>query len=107
MGWVRHVIIDLVITLCVVLATFFAQGWAAWVVWIYTPAMVLLKIGAIGAKLPQAKDGPPDWFFHVLYAVNVVILLYHGWYWVAAGWVVIWVLSALAAARNRIPTKRG
>jgi len=107
MGWLKHVLIDLLITLCVVLATFFGMQWAAWVVWIYTPAMVLLKVGALGAKLPKVKEGPPDWFFHVLYAANVVILLYHRWWWVAAGWIVIWFLSALAVSRSRVPAKRG
>lgn len=107
MGWVKHVVIDLLITLCVVLATFFAMQWAVWVVWIYTPAMVLMKIGMLGAKLPKVKNSPPDWFFHVLYAANVIILLYHRWWWVTAGWIVIWFLSAWVVSRNRAPVKGG
>lgn len=107
MGWLKHIVIDLLITVCVVLATFGGQSWAAWVVWIYTPAMVLLKLGALGAKLPRPKDGPPDWVFHVIYAVNLVMLLWHRWIWVAAGWALIWILSVAAVARERVPTKRG
>lgn len=107
MSWLKHVLIDLLITLCVVLATFGAIVWAKWVVWIYTPLMVLLKLGALGAKLPQPKDGPPDGFFHVLYGVNLAILLWHAWWWVAAGWAAIWVLSVVAVARGRTPKKRG
>ena len=101
MGWLRHVIIDIAITVLIGVATFGGQVWAAWLVWFYTPLMVLLKLGAYTAKIPQKPSEVPDWFFHVMYAANLVMLLYHAWYWVAAGWVAIWILSVMIAARSR------
>lgn len=101
MGWLRHVIIDLAITAFILAATFGGQVWAAWVVWIYTPVMVLLKVGAFAGNVNPKSNEVPMWFFHALYALNLVVLLYYAWYWVAAGWVVIWLVSVATVHRSR------
>lgn len=108
MGWLRSTIIDIVVTVCIVFAAFVEVEWARWVIWIYTPFILLLKIGVLFAP-PAVKKGPsgkkkkeeaPEWFFHVLYAANVVLLVVAGWWLVAAGWAAIWVISYVAYRRK-------
>lgn len=105
MGWLRHVLIDLAILVVIGLATFGGQSWALWVVWVYTPLMLLLKLGAVVSNVTPKQNEVPDWFYHALYAASLVILLYHLLYWEAAGWAAIWVLSVIAASRGRSVTR--
>ena len=106
MGWLKHVIIDLAVTVVIVIAAVTGAVWAQWVVWIYTPFMLLLKlIGVFGAgvtaQFKRADAEVPKGFYHALYAVNVGILLVYGWWLVGAGWVLIWALSVAAEMRAR------
>lgn len=100
MGWLKNAVIDIAVTILIVLVTVNAlPEWADWVVLIYTPFILLLKatsfFGGIKVKPPQGADAPPVWFFHVLYAINVAVLLYSQWWLVGGAWVLIWVLSFL------------
>jgi hypothetical protein len=106
MGWLRHVIIDFAIVLVILAATFGAYVWAAWIVWIYTPLMLLLKLGSVVSKVTPSASGVPHLFYHVIYAVSVVVLLYHAWYWEAAGWTAIWILSVISEVRGNAPMKK-
>ncbi len=106
MGWLKHVLIDLAVTVVIVIAAVTGAVWAQWVVWIYTPFMLLLKlIGIFGAgvtaQFKRADAEVPVWFYHALYAVNVGVLLVYGWRLVGAGWVLIWILSVAAERRAR------
>ncbi len=108
MSWIRHALVDLVVTVLIVAGSFGELRWAAWAVWIYTPFMLLVRIGAIGARGPRQKSQVPEVFYHLLFALNVAVSAAYAWQsgvmnwaWVAAAWVVIWVLSAMAAARQR------
>lgn len=113
MSWIRHAVVDLLVTILIVTATFGGQRWAAWAVWIYTPFMLLLRIGAIGAKGPRRKSPVPEAFYHLLFALNVLVPALHAyrsgdmnWAWVAGAWVAIWALSAYGAARQRTAAGR-
>jgi hypothetical protein len=106
MGWLKHVIIDLAVTVVIVIAAVTGAVWAQWVVWIYTPFMLLLKlVGVFGAgvtaQFKRAGAEVPTWFYHALYAVNVGVLLVYGWWLVGAGWGLIWILSVAAEMRAR------
>jgi len=99
--WLKDVILDLVVAACVVALALFGTDWAYWVLVVYTPFMVLLKaVAAFGPAMAKGKkkaaSGPPAWFFHVLYAASFGLLAYAGQWWIAAGWLGIWVLSAVA-----------
>ena len=110
MGWLKHVVIDLAVTLVIVVAVVTGQAWAQWIVWIYTPFMLFLKLGALfGGSLTAQIQQPdvPAWFFHVLYAFNVAVLLFYGWWLGGTGWALIWALSAAAERRPATPAKKG
>jgi hypothetical protein len=102
--WLKDVILDLAIAVCVVALALFGAEWAYWVLVIYTPFMVLLKgVAAFAPTMARGKkkvaDGPPAWFFHVLYGASVMLLGYSQQWWIAAGWLAIWLLSAVAERR--------
>jgi hypothetical protein len=105
MIWIKSTLVDIAVTACIVVAVFVGEEWARWVIWIYTPFILLLKVGALFAT-PVVKKGAkkqeeaPEWFYHVLYAANVVLLAVAEWRWLAAGWVAIWVASSVAARRR-------
>lgn len=111
MAWLKTVVIDLVMVLVAFVAVFAAQEWAWWIIAVYTPLMLLLKIFAFagGAFLSQVKGkGPtaPPVFFHVIYAIMVALMLYAGWWLLAAGWAGIWLLSFVAERRAIAPVAR-
>ena len=112
MKWLRNVVVDLLVTLVILAWVVQGWDWAGWVVWIYTPLMLLMKAAALalGRLLGRANRGDvPAWFYHFVYAANIVLLVYGTQYeglffdggrWVlAAMWAVIWGLSVLAARR--------
>jgi len=108
MTWIKNAIIDLAITAVIAVFAFTGATWSWWIIAIYTPLMVLLKLFALSgaaAAVKQKSDQVPVWFYHVLYAANLVLLLVGLFYWAAAGWAVIWLLSVIAESRNR-PRKR-
>ena len=101
MGWLRHTIVDLAVTAAILVSVFAGQGWLMWVVRVYTPLMVVLKGTALLGRVTPSTDGVPDWFYHLLYAVNVMALLYAQQYWLVGGWVAIWLFSVIAGARSK------
>lgn len=102
MAWIKEVIIDVLVTLCIALATIQSVEWAKWVVWIYTPFILLLKVIAyfgpavVKRAGRRGKQVAPDWIFHVLYAANVLLLAAFQWWIEGAGWAAIWLISYLA-----------
>lgn len=113
MGWLKHVIVDLVVTLAIIAAAVFDPVWLRWVVVVYTGLMLLLKgiafLGSGGAAAGRLQTPDvPGWIFHLFYAINVLAAL-AAWRWqslpwilIAVGWLAIWVLSIVAERRARI-----
>lgn len=109
MHWIKNALIDIAITVLIVLAVTLDLAWARWIVLIYTPLMLILKIVALlGSQtigqLKRKDDDVPAWFYHALYAVNVIVPAIDGWWLVAGGWALIWLLSLAADVRKRRPT---
>jgi hypothetical protein len=116
MSWIKNALIDIGVTVLIVLTAVLDLTWTRWVVLIYTPLMLIMKIVAfLGSAslgtLQRKSDGVPTWFYHVLYAVNVGVMAgyaylsagvpaRHGWM-LAAGWALIWILSIAAEVRMR------
>lgn len=107
MSWIKNVLIDLATTILIVLGTVVGLEWAAWIVFIYTPVMVLLKLAAFlgptfTSQFRRADTDVPIWFYHLTYFINVGLLTWaaltvaegSGTWWLAAlGWLLIWGLS--------------
>ncbi len=105
MSWLKDVIVDILVTVSIALATLQDAVWAKWVVWIYTPFILFLKVVAffgpsVVKKVGKAKqEGAPDWVFHLLYGANVILLAGAQWWLEAAGWAAIWLISYLASRK--------
>jgi hypothetical protein len=107
MKWLKNVLVDIGVTLVILLTTAgVLPAGAEWVIYVYTPFRLLLKIVSLSSGVKQVKQQqkdeaqPPEWFFHVLYAVNVIVLLYSRWWWTGAQWALIWGLSMLIERRK-------
>lgn len=105
MGWIKNAWIDVAVTVVLALAVFADATWAWWAIAVYTPFMLLLKVAAYtrrhsGSKIKPIDAGVPPVVYHVLYAANVLIASYDGWWWMVACWAAIWVLSAVSQAEE-------
>ena len=116
MPWIKNVLVDVAATVLIVLVATLDLTWARWIVLIYTPFMLIMKVLVFlgGHSLGQLKpkgDGVPAWFYHALYAVNVMVTAGYAavsagattqhWWMLAGGWALIWILSIAAEARMR------
>ena len=106
MAWLKGVLVDILVTIVIAVYAFMETDWGYWIILIYTPLILLLKIGSIASgvkkvvKQKKQQAEAPTWFYHLLYALNFLLLLYANWWIMAGGWAVIWLLSAYDEARK-------
>lgn len=105
MKWIKTVIVDIVVTIVILLAVNLEIEWLRIVVIAYTILILLLKlIVYFSGGSPLKKKGnlseAPGWFIHMLYAINVIVLLLYQWWIIAALWVVIWLFSWLIQKKS-------
>ena len=105
MDIIKNTWFDLVVTAVIVVAAFVPNEYAMWAVYVYSPLMLLMKLGAFMGRNAQTRFKPqdagvPTIFYHLLYAANFGALVYGAlintsdWWWVAGCWALIWLLSA-------------
>ena len=106
----RHAVVDLVaLAFALFAVSFRAQApWAKTVLLGYTALMLVLKLGALVAKVrpPRPADAPPDALYHVVFGAMVVACAVAQWWGLAAAWVVIWALSFFAGRRAPAPAPK-
>jgi hypothetical protein len=56
--------------------------------------------GLIGQFKQGGSDVPPL-FFHVIYAINVAVLVVFAWWGLGAQWAAIWIISIGIELRTR------
>lgn len=105
--WIKHVLLEIAVTIVIALAAIGDLTWARWIVLIYTPFLLLMKVGVLFGSgflrsLKGRNDPVPTWFWHTNYAVNVILFLAGQWWLLAAGWGMIWMLSAVHHARTHV-----
>ncbi len=109
MSWLKHVLLDLAVTIAIVAYAFGGQPrWLWWAIAVYSGLMLLLKVAAAASPAAtglsnKSTRAVPVWFFHAVYAVSVLALLYAREYALAGVWAVIWLLSFVADARAKRP----
>lgn len=108
--WIKHVLLELGVTVLIALATIPDLTWARWIVIAYTGLMLLLKVVALlgGRTLKSFKPTSADvpaWFWHANYAVNIALLAADSWWIMVAAWALIWGLS-IAFERRIGPSAR-
>lgn len=106
MSWIKDIVVDLIVTAFIISSAFLLESWMWWVIIIYTAIMLLAKIIVLAGDsslqlIRKTKTEAPDWLSHLLYALNTVALVYGGWWFAAAGWLGIWILSFIAQRKLR------
>lgn len=110
MNWLKDVIVDIAVTIFIIAAIFVADTWMMWIIGAYTLVLLLAKAAILFGDnflqlMNKAKSGAPEWFSHLLYAINTASLFYLKWWFIAAGWVLIWALSF--AAERKLKARAG
>lgn len=104
MSWLKSVLIDIAVTIIIAFYVFQSPEWGYWIIVIYTPLMLLLKVGALTSGVAQAvkksDSSAPSWFFHLLYSVNLLLFLIANWWLMAGMWAAIWILSAVQESKK-------
>lgn len=100
MSWLKDVIVDITATLVIIAAVLFPNVIINGIVWGYTGLMLLVKLIVIWGDgfrnlMKKSKTAAPQWFSHLLYAINTGVLLGFQWWYAGAGWALIWLLSYL------------
>lgn len=101
MSWIREVIVDIAVTLFIIASVLLADPWMRYIIWAYTGIMLLTKTLVLTSDgfmqmVQKSKSEAPEWFAHVLYAINTIVLAFFSWWYAAGGWALIWLFSFLA-----------
>lgn len=104
MGWLKDAFLDITV---LVLALFFAvyqHQVLEIVIWVYTAMLLIGK--ALTFFMPSlqkraGKTAVPDIFYHVIYLLMVALFIFISSYYLAAAWLIIWISSAVQAAKNK------
>jgi len=100
-------LVDIIVTLFIVAAVYFEVMWMEWIIVGYTVILLLAKVIVLAGDnalqlIRKTKTEAPEWFNHVLYGINTVILIYGQWWYVAGGWALIWLLSYLSQRKMNL-----
>lgn len=110
MSWIKEVIVDLAVTVFIIAAVLLSDPWMKYIIWAYTGIMLITKTIVLSSDnfmqiVDKSKNNAPDWFAHLLYAVNTLVLLFFSWWYAAAGWAIIWLFSYLT--QRKLKARRG
>lgn len=100
MSWLKDVVVDIIATAVIITAVLTSNTILSWLVWGYTGLLLIVKFFVlIGDSfhnlINKAKNEAPEWFSHLLYAINTGMLLAYYWWYAGAGWMLIWGISYL------------
>ncbi len=104
MSWLKDVIVDILATVAIIAAVLSSNIFLRGLVLGYTGLLLFVKLFVYFGDdfmnmMNKAKSSAPDWFTHLLYAINTGVLLYFQWWYAGAGWGIIWLLSFLIQRR--------
>lgn len=109
MYWIKEVFVDVVVSVFIIVAVLLEFPWMRWIITGYTLLLLLAKIIVLVGDstlqlIRKTKTNAPDWFSHLLYALNTVVLLYAQWWYLAGAWILIWLLSLRAQQKLKART---
>lgn len=109
MSWLKNMMVDIIVTVAIIAAVIIDNSILSGIIKGYTILMLLAKLAvafsdSFAPMVKKAAKDIPEWAPHLLYAVNVGVLLVGGWWYTAAGWTLIWVLSWFAQRKTNRKT---
>jgi hypothetical protein len=98
MKWIKDVILDLIVTIAIIIAVSLKLQWLFYLIIAYTVLMLLAKAMVLLGDsflqlMKKTSTDAPIWFSNLLYAINVITLIIGEFYYTAAAWLIIWILS--------------
>lgn len=99
MQWLKHIAVDLLATLVIAFVIFVEASYhLEYVIFIYTGLMVLARSFTLFSKNFRAitrkkVTDAPVWLYHLLYFLNIALLVFGTFYITAIGWVYIWGIA--------------
>lgn len=100
MNWLKNAIVDLLTIPVIALAVFYSSSFLSYVVYIYTSLMVVARLFSLSSSnfrsITRKKiSDAPLWVYHLIYLINIAILLAGSWFITAAGWIFIWAAAVI------------
>lgn len=100
MSWLKDVIVDIAATVLIITAVLTSNTIIGGIVWGYTVLLLFVKLlvlfgDSFRNMMNKANTEAPEWFTHLLYAINSAVLLSFQWWSAGACWMVIWLASYL------------
>lgn len=100
MTWLKEVIVDIAVTIFIIASVLLDDIWMKYIIWAYTGIMLLTKGIVLSSDnfmqiVKKSKNSAPEWFAHLLYGINTLVLFYFTWWYAATGWALIWLFSFL------------
>ena len=100
MSWLKDVLVDISTTILIVAAVFIHLPLLNGIIIGYTILMLIIKLVAyfgdpFTTLMSKSQTAAPEWFSHLLYAINTGALLFFEWWYTGAAWSLIWLLSYL------------
>lgn len=105
MEWIKEVIVDILVTVFIIVSIWLGDIWMWWVLVAYTglllvaKATVLMSDGFLSNRSQKTQQAP-NWFLHLLYGINIILLGYIGWWYLLGGWTLIWLFSFLSQRKT-------
>ena len=104
MNWLSEVIVDIMVTMFIAVSIWLGDIWMWWVIAVYSGLLLIAKgvvlTGDGFLSRTQKSQHAPDWFLHILYGVNLVLLAIAGWWYLLAAWILIWLFSFLSQRKQ-------
>lgn len=100
MSWLKDVVVDIATTILIIIAVFVHLPILNGIIIGYSILMLIIKLVAyfgdsFTTLMGKSQTAAPEWFSHLLYAINTGTLLLFEWWYTGAAWAFIWLVSYL------------
>lgn len=97
--WVSNILVDLFVTVIIAAAVILEYQWLIYIIVVYTGIILIARVLMLFSSQLQAitaknRSAAPDWIYHLLYGLNVLLPVIFGWYILGLSWLAIWGISS-------------
>lgn len=98
---IQDLFVDILVTTVIISAVLLELDWLTYLIIGYTIFILFFKLlvlisEQLRAITAKSRTTVPDSYYHLLYGVNVGVLILFSWYFTAIAWAGVWVLSVYA-----------
>lgn len=109
MNWLKDAVLDIIIFGIIVAYMITSNNVVEIILWVYTGFLLIGKILYFFIdflKSKAVKTNVPNWFYHSIYLLTILLLLISGNYYLTVSWFIVWILSIIAnIPKKQIATK--